>query len=79
MVGDFIRRQVARTLAQQLGLAVEHHTSPFEFALSTRSRCECGDRIAQAMTDLNPTTTLLSVDGIGAFDLICKVAGPDGG
>ena len=31
------------------------------------------------MTDVNPTTTLLSVDGIGAFDFICKVVGPDGG
>ena len=35
VVGDFIRRVVARTLAQQQGPAVEHHTSPFQFALST--------------------------------------------
>ena len=38
VVGDFVRRLVARTLGP-----------------------------AQAMTDLDPNTTLLSVDGIGAF------------
>ena len=64
VVGDFIRWVVARTLAQQLGPAVEQHTSPFQFALSTKSGCECVAHIAQAMTDLDPTTTLLSVDGI---------------
>ena len=74
VVGDFIRRVVARTLAQQLGPAVEQHTSPFQFALSTRSGCECVPHIAQAMTDLDPTTTLLSADGIGAFDLISREA-----
>ena len=30
--------------------------------------------IAQAMTDMDPNTTLLSVDGIGAFDLISREA-----
>ena len=74
VVGDVVRRLVARTLAQQMGPAVERHTSPFQFALSTKSGCECVAHIAQAMTDLDPTTTLLSVDGIGAFDLISREA-----
>ena len=69
VVGDFVRRLVARAVAQQWGPAVERHTSPFQFALSTKSGCECVAHIAQAMTDLDPNTTLLSVDGIGAFDL----------
>ena len=74
VVGDFMRRVVARTFAQQLRLAVGQHTSPFQFALSTKSGCERVAHIAQAMTDLDPTTTLLSVDGIGAFDLISREA-----
>ena len=81
VVGDFIRGVVARTVAQQLGPAVEQHTSLFQFALST-SGCECVAHIAQVMTDLDPTTTLLSVDGIGAFDLVSReavVAGACGG
>ena len=61
VVGDFIRRLVARTLAQQLNPAIEQATSPFQFALTTKSGCECIAHIAQALTDL---------DGIGAFDLI---------
>ena len=64
VVGDFFRQLVARTLAQQLGPAVELHTSPFQFALSTKSECECVAHVAQAMTDMDPNTTLLSVDGM---------------
>ena len=57
VVGDFMRRVVACTLAQQLGPAVEQHTSPFQFALSTKSGCECVAHIAQAMTDLDPVVS----------------------
>ena len=48
VVGDFIRRLVARTLAQQLNPAIEQATSPFQFALTTKSGCECIAHIAQA-------------------------------
>ena len=42
VVGDYVRHLVARTLAQQLCPAVERHTSPFQFALPTKSGCERG-------------------------------------
>ena len=74
VVGDFLRRFVARTLAQQLGPAVERATAPFQFGLTTKSGCECVTHIAQTLTDLDGNTTLLSVDGIGAFDLISRGA-----
>ena len=67
--GDFFRRLVAHTLAQQLGLAVESATAPFQFVLSTKANSECLAHVAQALTDMDDTATLLSVDGIGAFDL----------
>ena len=51
---------------------MEQHTSLLQFTLSIESGCECVAHIAQAMTDLNPTTTLLSVHGIGAFDFISR-------
>ena len=41
VVGDFVRRLVAHTLPQQLAPAVELATSPFQFALTTKSGCEC--------------------------------------
>ena len=44
---DVSRRLVARTMAQQLGPAIERATSPSQHALSTRAGTEC---IAQAMS-----------------------------
>ena len=49
VVGDFLRRLVARTLAQQLAPAVERATSPFQFALTTKLGCECVAHIAQTL------------------------------
>ena len=46
VVGDVLRRLVARTMAQQLGKAVEAATAPHQHALSTRAGTEC---VAHAM------------------------------
>ena len=70
VVGDFVRRLVARALAQQLNPAVEQATFPFQFALTTKSGCECVAHIAQAPTDSGRKCHFVPVDGIGAFDLI---------
>ena len=74
VVGDFVRRLVARTLAQQLGPAVESATAPFQFALSTKAGSECIAHVAQVMTDMDDNATLLSVDGIRVFDLVSRGA-----
>ena len=68
VAGDVLRL-VARTIAQQLTNAVEAYTPPFQPALSTRAGCEC---IAHALqvSDLNPGTTITSIDGVAAFDFI---------
>ena len=42
VAGDVIRRLTARTMAQQLGKAVESSTAPFQFALSTKAGCGRG-------------------------------------
>ena len=49
-------------------------TAPYQFAHSTKAGCECVARIVQGLTDLDADTTLLSVDGIGAFDLVSRAA-----
>ena len=49
-------------------------TSPFQYALSTRAGCECIAHALQAITEMNPDATILSVDGIGAFDLVSRGA-----
>ena len=61
VAGDILRRLVARTMAQQYAVRVEKATSPFQYALSTRAGTECVSR-----------TTVMSVDGIGAYDLISR-------
>ena len=66
--GDIIRRLVARTVAQQLNREVEKATTPFQFALTTRCGGECVAHAIQAMTDIDPRATVLSVDGISVFD-----------
>ena len=85
VAGDIIRRLVARTMAQQLQQAVEVATAPFQFALSTKAGCECVAHAFQGLTQLHPDTTITSIDGISAFDLISResmltgLTGVDGG
>ena len=69
VVGDIIRL-VARTIAQQLSSTVEQATAPFQCALSTKAGGECIAHALQALISILPRTTVLSVDGVGAFDLI---------
>ena len=74
VAGDVFRRLVARFIAQQFGPAIERATSPFQYALSTREGTECIAHAIQALTDLDPSATVLSIDGIGAFDLVSHQA-----
>ena len=71
VVSDVFRTLVARTMAQQLSPAIERGTSP---ALSTWAGTECIAHAIQALTDLDPTATVVSIDGIGAFDVVSRRA-----
>ena len=73
-VGEVFRRLVARTIAQQLAPAVQEATAPFQYALTTRSGCECVAHAVQALIDVDGRATILSIDGIGAFDLVSRGA-----
>ena len=74
VVGDFLRRLVARTLAQQFSKAVWEATAPFQFALSTKAGTEAVTHALQALTSLDEDATVVSIDGVGAFDLISRNA-----
>ena len=74
VVGDILRRMVARTLAKQISKKVEEATAPFQYALSTKAGCECVAHILQSLTDLSPEVTITSIDGVGAYDLISRNA-----
>ena len=77
VVGDVVRRLVARTVAQQLGPSVEAATAPCQHALSTRAGSECIAHVIQGLTELNPEA-VLSIDGISAYDQISRAAMMDG-
>ena len=72
VTGDIIRRLVARTISRQIGPSIETATTPFQYALSTRVGTECVCHVLQALTDNDERATILSVDGIGAFDFFSR-------
>ena len=74
MVGDVLRRLVARTLAQQFSLTVLEATSPFQFALSTNQVRDRGRDPRCKHSSLDENATVVSIDGVGAFDLISRNA-----
>ena len=47
---------------------------PFQFALSTRAGTEAPAHALQAATEADPDATILSVDGVGAFDTVSRLA-----
>ena len=67
IVWDIVCRLVARTI-ELITTAVEELTSPFQYALATKAG-EVAHAI-QLLTDLDSRATVLSIDGISAFDLI---------
>ena len=69
VVGDFLRRLVAHTLAQQFSKAFLEATTPFQFALSTKAGRD--PRVAN-IDEFGRGRN--SVDGVGAFDLISRNA-----
>ena len=72
--GDIVRRLAARTIAQSITPVLEAATSPFQHALATKSGRECVAHAIQSLTDLDSRATVLSIDGINAFDLISRAA-----
>ena len=72
--GTSFRRLVAKSLARQFAKDVESVCAPFQFALSTRAGTDCVEHAVRAMTDAHSTSTVLSVDGIGAYDHVFRSA-----
>ena len=74
VVGDVVRRLVARPVAQQFTEEGEAVTHPFQYALSTRAGTECVAHVAQSLTSMDSNATILSSDGVGAYDFISRRA-----
>ena len=74
VMGDVFRRLVFRTLAQQASDAFMDVCSPFQYALSTPAGAEALARALSVSCELNPSKTVVSVDGVCAYDHIAKAA-----
>ena len=74
VVGDVVRRLVARTISQQLMEVVQQATAPFQYAMATKAGCECIAHVLQGATEMNPRATILSVDGMSAYDTMSRKA-----
>ena len=59
-----------RTLAQHFAPAFDVATRPHQYALATRAGTEALAHSLQLECEIDPTLTVLSVDGVGAYDLI---------
>ena len=68
VVGEIFRRVAARTIAQQFSAKA----APHQYALKTKAGCETVAHILKVLTELDENATVVSVDGIGAFDLISR-------
>ena len=66
--GCSFRRLVPKVLARQFSDAVEAACAPLQFALSTRAGTDCVGHAIRVATELNPHLTVLSIDGVGAYD-----------
>eukprot|EP00973_Karenia_brevis_P090932 12405089-Karenia_brevis.AAC.1 len=74
VTGDTLRRLTARTLAQEFSKEFDRACSPFQFALTTRARTECVAHMLQAITQDDPEATIVSIDGVSAFDMVSRSA-----
>ena len=74
VVGDLLRRVVSRSIAQHYGKTIHTACSPYQFALSTRAGTEAVVHALTATTQLSPTQTIFSVDGVGAYDTISRAS-----
>ena len=63
-----------RTLAQQYAGAFQAACAPFQYALRTRAGAESLARAVRAATELDARTTVLSMDGVGAYDHISRAS-----
>ena len=68
-----LRRIVARTVAQQISTVVERATAPFNMRCPPE-REQSAAHALQVLSELDPRATIVSIDGVRAFDLISRRA-----
>ena len=70
--GDTLRRLVAKTLARQYQTRLREAVAPANFGLADRSGTDSLVHMVRALTELDPQCTLISIDGVGAYDHVSR-------
>ena len=70
VIGDVLRRVVSQCLAQMFATNIHAACCPHQFALSTRAGTGAIIHALNTATQHNTATTVLSIDGVGAYDTI---------
>ena len=72
VIGDILRRTVSRAIAQHFSQHFHAACSPHQYALSTRAGTGAIVHALTTATQSNPSNTILSIDGVGAYDTISR-------
>jgi hypothetical protein len=81
--GDTFRRLVSKALARQHGSEFRRAVAPANFGLSNRSGTDGLVHLLRSLAETDPTNTIISIDGVGAFDhvsrarIMTEIAGHD--
>ena len=73
MVGDVFRRFVGRTLAKQFTEQGQAATLPFQYAFPPMQARNVLHTLCK-LSSFDPSATILSIDGVGAYDSISRRA-----
>ena len=65
---------IARTIAQEIGDAVQSAMAPYQYALRTKAGTKCVSHVLQTLVESDANTTIVSINGIGRFDLVSRNA-----
>ena len=74
VAGSIVRRLVCKTVAKQFSDHFLERTSPFQFALQTKAGTDALAHALRLVTDSDPDTVVVSLDGVGAFDHVRRAA-----
>jgi len=68
VAGEALRRLISRALATQFSEVFRESCLPFQFGLSTKAGTDCVGHALRSLTGADPHSTVLAVDGVGAYD-----------
>jgi hypothetical protein len=69
---EVFRRLTSKTVARQEQSILRDAVSPLNFGLSDRSGTDALAHFLQFLSDMHPGKVIMTIDGVGAFDHVCR-------